>query len=434
MGTVYRATDRVLGRQVAVKVRGPSPDGDETRAAMFQREARAAAGLNHPSIVAIFDIGEDGDVEYIVMEYVAGRTLAEVIRDEGPLPPQRAAAVAAAAADALAFAHAKGIVHRDVKPANIMIGPNGDVKVMDFGIARAVAAGNTLTRTAAVLGTAAYLSPEQAQGERADQRSDVYSLGAVLYEMLAGRPPFEGTNPIVVAAKHVREDPVPPADVRPGIPPGLQDVVLRAMAKRPRDRFGSADDMRAALEPWTTGPAAVTTEAMAPAATAAMDPTKTAVLPATRPRRRRAWVLTLVALAVLGAVLAAIALSGGSHLAPTHPGASAGHPSPSPSAPPSTLGSSPGAIMASMRQTLAQGVNAGAIDSHTADDLSHHLDDVAKSISDGKTEDVSHKLSDLQHKLSNDVDHGQIGNPYAARLGLELRALASSLSATLEGD
>jgi len=252
MAQVYRGTDTVLNRTVAIKVLGPQYAQDEGFVERFRREAQAAARLNHPNVVSVFDTGSDGPVHYIVMEYVAGRTLAEVLKAEGHLMPERAAEIAAQVATALSFAHAAGIVHRDVKPGNIMITPSGEVKVMDFGIARA-ASSEPLTQTATVLGTASYLSPEQAQGGAVDARSDIYSLGVVLYESLTGAPPFQADSPVAVAYKHVQEQPVPPSQVVPGIPPDIEAIVLKAMAKNPANRYATAAEMSEDLERFLSG-------------------------------------------------------------------------------------------------------------------------------------------------------------------------------------
>jgi hypothetical protein len=256
MATVYRGTDRVLGRTVAIKVLADRFAGDDKFVTRFRREAQAAAGLNHPNIVAIFDTGDHDDAHYIVMEYVEGETLADLLNRDGALPPERAADISASVAAALEVAHQTGLVHRDVKPGNVMLTPERALKVMDFGIARA-AADDTLTQTGTVLGTAAYLSPEQAQGLAVDARSDLYSLGCVLYEMLTGRQPFTGDSPVSVAYKHVNEEPVPPSRVIPDVPPELDAVTMRAMAKDPGDRFPSAQAMREALAAGAGVPAAV---------------------------------------------------------------------------------------------------------------------------------------------------------------------------------
>src|SRR2546427_67217 len=254
MADVYHGTDQVLGRQVAVKVLGPQFARDQSFVARFRREAQAAAALNHPNLVSVFDTGSDDGTHYIVMEYVAGTTLAKLIRDEGRLPPDRAATIALAVARALAFAHRARLVHRDVKPANIMLSSDGAVKVMDFGIARTTN-GESLTQTAAVLGTATYFSPEQAQGEAVDARSDIYALGCVLFEMLTGHPPFSGENPVAVAYKHVQEDPPHPSDEAHGVPPELEAIVMRCLAKDPEDRYQTAEDLADDLQRFRTGPA-----------------------------------------------------------------------------------------------------------------------------------------------------------------------------------
>src|ERR687891_2165023 len=247
MAKVFRGTDQVLGRTVAIKVLSPQFTDDAQFVARFRREAQSAAALNHPNIVGVFDTGSQGDVHYIVMEYVEGRTLRDVIRNEGPLLPQRAVEIADAVAKALEPAHQAGMVHRDIKPGNIMLTSDGEVKVMDFGIAR-TSTGDTLTQTAAVLGTASYLSPEQAQGHPVDVRSDIYSLGCVLYEMVAGRPPFPGDSPVTVASKHVLEQPTPPSQINQDVSPDLDAVILRALAKNPANRYQSATEMREDLE------------------------------------------------------------------------------------------------------------------------------------------------------------------------------------------
>ena len=252
MSEVHLARDRRLHRDVAVKVLRADLARDPSFYLRFRREAQNAAALNHPAIVAVYDTGEAatprGPLPYIVMEYVDGVTLRDIVHNDGPMPPRRALEVIADACQALNFSHQHGIIHRDVKPANIMISRTGAVKVMDFGIARALAdGGNSVTQTAAVIGTAQYLSPEQARGEQVDARSDVYSLGCVLYEMLTGEPPFVGDTPVSVAYQHVREDPVPPSQRRAGITPELDAVVLKALAKNPDNRYQSAAEMRADL-------------------------------------------------------------------------------------------------------------------------------------------------------------------------------------------
>src|SRR5580658_1065405 len=247
MAQVYRAMDRQLERPVALKVLFPELSIDRTFVERFRREAQAAANLSHPNIVPVFDWGEDDGSYFIVMEYVEGRPLSAVLRDPQRLPPRQIATIAAGVAAALAFAHRHGVVHRDVKPGNVLITPDGDVKVTDFGIARAMNTEESLTQTGAVMGTAAYFSPEQAEGKGVDSRSDIYSLGVVLYEMAVGRPPFTGDSPVAVASKHVRDQPVLPREANPTVPPALEAVIMKAMAKNPDDRYASAEELRADL-------------------------------------------------------------------------------------------------------------------------------------------------------------------------------------------
>ncbi|WP_329088335.1 MULTISPECIES: Stk1 family PASTA domain-containing Ser/Thr kinase [unclassified Streptosporangium] len=253
MAEVYRARDIRLDRIVAIKTLRADLARDHIFQARFRREAQSAASLNHPSIVAVYDTGEDtsegAPVPYIVMEYVDGRTLRDLLRADRRLLPERASELVDGILRALDYSHRGGIVHRDIKPANVMITRNGDVKVMDFGIARAMAdSAATMTQTAQVIGTAQYLSPEQARGERVDARSDLYSTGCVLYELLTGQPPFTGDSPVAIAYQHVREDPIPPSQIDPDIPPWADAIVLKAMAKDPAHRYQSAGEMRADIQ------------------------------------------------------------------------------------------------------------------------------------------------------------------------------------------
>ncbi|HVB45275.1 MAG TPA: Stk1 family PASTA domain-containing Ser/Thr kinase [Streptosporangiaceae bacterium] len=253
MAEVYRARDLRLDRVVAVKTLREDLARDQTFQARFRREAQSAASLNHPSIVAVYDTGEDNagpsHVPYIVMEYVDGRTIRDLLRDDRRLLPDRALEITDGVLRALDYSHRNGIVHRDIKPGNVMLNRSGEIKVMDFGIARAVAdAQATMTQTAQVIGTAQYLSPEQARGERVDSRSDLYSVGCLLYELLTGRPPFTGDSPVAIAYQHVRENPIPPSRVDPELPSWADPITLRAMAKDPADRYQSAAEMRSDIQ------------------------------------------------------------------------------------------------------------------------------------------------------------------------------------------
>jgi serine/threonine-protein kinase len=249
MAEVYRAHDIRLDRVVAIKTLRIDLARDQTFQARFRREAQSAASLNHPSIVAVYDTGEDMTdgvpVPYIVMEYVDGRTVRDLLQADHRLLPERSLEIIDGVLGALDYSHQSGIVHRDIKPGNVMVTRNGDIKVMDFGIARAMSDNQaTMTQTAQVIGTAQYLSPEQARGERVDARSDLYSAGCLMYELLTGRPPFTGDSPVAIAYQHVREDPVPPSVVDPEIPAWADAIVLKAMAKDPNDRYQSAAEMR----------------------------------------------------------------------------------------------------------------------------------------------------------------------------------------------
>jgi serine/threonine-protein kinase len=254
MAEVWQAVDDVLGRPVAVKILPPHL-ADESFRERFRREAIAAARLAHPNVVATFDTGTDEGTTFIVMELVDARTLRQSLNESGPMSPGRVVHIGAQVADALHYAHKAGVVHRDVKPANILVCPDGRVKVADFGIAKAVEdseperprPSDALTGTGSIVGTAQYLSPEQVDGRAVDARTDVYALGVVLYEMLCGRPPFSGETDMAVALKHLTTDPLAPRQVRAGIPRALEDVVLRAMAKAPEARFQSAAELQTAL-------------------------------------------------------------------------------------------------------------------------------------------------------------------------------------------
>lgn len=253
MAEVYMARDIRLGRAVAVKTLRADMARDATFQARFRREAQSAASLNHPAIVAVYDTGEDfiGGVSlpFIVMEYVDGSTLRDLLHSGRKLLPERTLEITSGVLQALDYSHRNGIVHRDIKPANVMLTRGGAVKVMDFGIARAMGdAGMTMTQTAAVIGTAQYLSPEQAKGEQVDARSDLYSTGCLLYELLTGRPPFIGDSPVAVAYQHVREAPQPPSFYDPEVPAVVDSIVMKALAKHPDERYQSADEMRADLE------------------------------------------------------------------------------------------------------------------------------------------------------------------------------------------
>ena len=279
MAEVFLARDQLLDRPVAVKVLFPEFATDPAFVERFRREATAAANLNHPNIVGVYDWGEADGTYFIVMEYVDGRTLSETLRAEGPLHPDRVADVGADVAAALGFAHRNGVVHRDVKPGNVIVTQAGQVKVADFGIARAITANadENLTQVGTVMGTATYFSPEQARGDRVDPRSDIYSLGCVLYELLVGKPPFTGDTPVAIAYQHVQESPVPPRHHNIELPTAIEAIVLKCLAKNPANRYPSAEDLRADLRRFREGSRILAEPVMAPP----VDPGATSVVAAT---------------------------------------------------------------------------------------------------------------------------------------------------------
>ena len=282
MAEVYRARDIRLDRQVAIKTLRADLARDSTFQARFRREAQSAASLNHPAIIAVYDTGEDNDpygtpIPYIVMEYVDGKTLRELLQADRRLLPERASEIVDGTLRALEYSHQAGIVHRDIKPANVMLTRAGDVKVMDFGIARALADDQaTMTQTQQVIGTAQYLSPEQARGERVDARSDIYSTGCMFYELLTGQPPFSGDSPVAIAYQHVREDPVPPSQIDPEIPQWADSIVLKAMAKDPNDRYQDAGEMHQDIQRALSGMPLAAPTMVAAGATQAIGQTQMA--------------------------------------------------------------------------------------------------------------------------------------------------------------
>ena len=294
MGEVYEAVDHQLDRTVAVKVLRPELAADRRFLTRFRREARTAARLSHPGIVGVHDIGEDDGRAFIVMEFVPGRTLGAMVHDEGGVDAARAARIGAAVADALAHAHDRGVVHRDIAPGNIMLTPAGTVKVLDFGIARA-ARGSTRSGSPSAHGTAAYVAPEQARGEASDQRADVYALGAVLYELLAGRPPFTADTTVELVERAHTHAPAPIRSLRPDVPVALDLVIARCLAKDPAERYVRAEELARALREAAPAGSPSTRPAVRalrphPRATAPIVRPATAVLPDTssvRPQRVR---------------------------------------------------------------------------------------------------------------------------------------------------
>ena len=312
MSTVYRASDLMLGRTVAVKVLlAALAEEDATYVARFEREARAAAALTHRAVVTVYDAGVDDGERFIAMEYVDGRTLGEMLRDDGPLRPQEAVRIAREVAGALTAAHAAGILHRDIKPSNVMVTREGAVKVLDFGVARPLN-GTTLTQATSIVGTAAYMAPERALGEPGDARSDVYSLGCLLYAVLTGHPPFTGEHSAVILHQHINAEPRPPSQLAQGVTAALDALVLAMLAKEPSVRPQTAAEVRDRLA--ALGPAGIASALPLSAATGATTAlahtgtTRVMTRPRSAPPVRRAALAAILTAAI---ALAAIALFGG---------------------------------------------------------------------------------------------------------------------------
>jgi eukaryotic-like serine/threonine-protein kinase len=432
MARVYVASDRVLERPVAVKVLSPPYAQDPVFVERFRREARAAARLSHPNIVAVFDSGADADQPYLVMEYVAGQSLAQLLARQGRLAPRRAVELAVEVCAALAAAHAQGLVHRDVKPANVLVDAEGRVQVADFGIVKAAAA-TTLTGTGMVLGTAAYLSPEQAQGGPVDARSDLYSLGCVLYELLCGSPPFGSGadgSAVAVAARHLHQPPEPPSARNPQVDASLDAVVLTALAKEPAQRYQSAVELQDALERVLAGDAVAAGPGSPRAAAVPTEPLpgRTGVLaattgPAVRDVGRRSgwpsWALPVAGMA-LGIGLVALLWPDGAGT-PTR-GEAGSTATPAPSAP------GVDAALAKLTAVVTAARQQGTADQE-AEDLLGQAGDVAKALQEnpkeegkgkgeggGKGRDAAKKAAELERKVDELIGKGKIRPPATTQI------------------
>ena len=420
MGQVRRAWDSSLGRPVAVKLLALD-EADPAAAERFRREAQTTARLNDPNIVTVFDTGTDGNTAFLVMELLPGPSLQDRLAQEGPLPIADAAAVGVQAAAALAAAHAAGVVHRDIKPANIAYSGSGQIKVLDFGIARLIESTTALTRltqTATVIGSAAYLSPEQARGAPVGPQTDLYALGCVLFALLTGTPPFTGDTPLQVCSQHLHAQPPDLAAIRPGCPPPLTALIGELLAKDPaarppgaaavRDRLTSALGSAAATTPGPQPPPAATPTRYQTEVLAA--PPKLADRMRADPRR---WVAAAAAAAaaVLAAVLA-IALTGGA------PGTIQTSQKPSPkqtTAPPETTAPrqvtkrparlTPQQAIDAFSSAVTRAAAAGAIAPPAAQDLLNQMTDLQHTLANGHPSDAGHKIADLNHHLG-DLEHG----------------------------
>jgi predicted Ser/Thr protein kinase len=427
MGVVYRAADRVLDRIVAVKVLAVDHAEEPTFVARFEREARAAAALSHRNIVAVYDSGHDGHARFIVMECVAGANLAQLVGQRGPLPAEQAVQIAGQVAGALAAAHRAGIIHRDIKSANVMVDQAGTVKVLDFGIARAT--GSTSLTQAAILGSAPYIAPEVTRGQRADERSDIYSLGCVLYEMLTGRPPFTGELPAAIMHQHNSAKPRAPRELNRSVPAGLDALVMQMLAKRPADRPQRAAQLTEAL------PASLRGRMDSPSASqpGASEPTR--VLP---PRRRFGRVemiaLATASLLVLCGVTLALLASSGSRperKAVTAHARSAATRTAVKRLPARNLAAAPSTVAgtaAALSTLTSQDVQSGQIDRKAAQALLAGLRGVLGAYDSGNLNDALHHADDLGAHVAQLGVHGDI----SSRALQAIVAALSRLRATLE--
>ncbi|HEY7173398.1 MAG TPA: serine/threonine-protein kinase [Micromonosporaceae bacterium] len=482
MAAVWRADDERLARPVAVKLLDKAGLTDATMLARFDREARTAAAVAHPNVVSVHDVGVDDGVPYLVMELVEGHSLADELNN-GPLETERAVRITDQVCAALEVAHAAGVIHRDVKPANILISDADAVKVCDFGIARATReAYVNLTGPAAVVGTSSYMAPEQVEGGHIDERTDLYGLGCVLYAMLTGRPPFVGDSPMQIAWQQLNATPAPAADVRPGVPAGLDALVHDLLAKNPADRPASAAAVRTrlrAVDGQTTAVLAAT-----PAAAAANATTRkidkppvrgTAVVappmperyvaegvPVIIPRRRvhPAWLALAIAALIALAIIAALLLTRrdpngrnggpGTATTPATPPATAstqpstappGSSAPSGSTPSGSTpsGSAPASsqpshangaatkAVSTLRSVISSQSQSGQLDSAVAGDLNGQLDDVSQAIADGNNEKASGKIDDMRKTLSQAQKDGNVSPVAYAAISTAIDALAATL-------
>ncbi len=423
MATVYLAQDRMLDRPVALKVLAVHLAQDEESRQRFLREARLAARLVHPNVVQVYDVGEDERGPFIVMEYVDGETLADALARRGRLPPSEVVAVGIEVCAALEAAHREGLVHRDIKPRNILRRSDGQTKLADFGIARSLTA-TSHTEAGTVLGTAAYLAPEQARGEPVSAAADIYALGVVLYELLTGRPPIEAETLPELVVRREQGAITPPSALAPEVPATLGAVVMRCLAPAPADRPESAAALARELAASIAEP--VTAPLLRVAGTDA------------RRRFSRRALIAAVAVAVLAA--SAIAIVSTEHNrgaagppATTTASTTSSNTTPTTTAQPATTTTAPAApatpadAVTSIQATIANALAAGQLDPHAADQLSHALDEITRALDGGKSQDAAHKSADLIHRLGDFAKHGQIDSTVLAEITAQVQTLAGLL-------
>jgi len=439
MASVYRGTDRLLDRTVAVKVLDRALGRDPEFVERFRREARAAAGLSHPGTVAVYDTGEDEGRRFIVMELIEGETLADLLAREAPLDPGRAALLGAEILDALSAAHDRGLVHRDVKPGNVLLTPDGEPKVTDFGIARA-AASETLTMGSKVLGTAAYLAPEQARGRRVDARCDLYAMGCVLYEMLAGAPPFRGESVISVATKHLHEVPPP----LPGsVPPAISAVVMRALQKDPDDRFPDADTMAAALRGAADeGGGAATVGAIGDTAVLYEEDLATEAIDAPVGAPPRRWHVPALIAAIVLVLIAGLVLAFGSddpiregrRDARNQGGGAAAGPSPEPtveSPSPEDVAQvlTPQEAFTALVDEVGEGLAQGEIEEKVAIGIVKKAEEAMRAYDEGDLEKALTKVGDARNALFKGAERDRVAPERAARVDQAILGLEAAIEA-----
>jgi len=437
MGEVFVATDRTLRRRVALKQLSPALTDDEDARERFFREARVLAKINDPHVVGIFDTGEDDGQPFLVMELIQGTTVQQALDRDGKLPVGRARALASGTAAGLAAAHAKGVVHRDVKPSNIFLTSEDQPKVGDFGIARLERGDKTLTLAGGAFGSPAYIAPEQAMGQRVDARADLYALGCVLYHMLAGRPPFEGDDPLALTYQHVHAEPAPLDTLEAGVSPELSSLVGRLLEKDPADRPASADEVRRALQ--------VTGDALTQPLPASMTAT-TARLPEMPhdEERKRRWpwpILAIAGAAILLTALMAFAFTRwGADANPVRKSPAARTSAPAATTPPVTTTSAPSstsepptqqpstaeAAAAALLALASDMEQSGAIDNHIAKEVEHTVQEVLDHLDE--PDETQNALDDLRQKLADDVSKGKVTQEDAQRLSDAIDRFAAAVS------